>query len=173
MSDEYLKLEPPRASLGELQLTNRLNMVRVDSDVLGVIERLKRIDPGLEMLYDQRQEVFVLYWTGMRADEKGIVSEHEDLIGAYKELDQRIINLIERIDGQGRGRKDLADELEKLEAAKDRENAIRRLNAVGPIAEQLRWAMRKDLGLQDSVHMNGSRGGHRGRRERQRRARSR
>ena len=166
MSDDYLKLEPPRAPLGPLQLTNRLSMRRVDADVLGVVERLKSIDPGLEMLYDEGQKVFVLYHKGI--NEQGQV--YENLVGAYTELDQRIINLIERIDAQGRGRHDLVTELEKLEAAKDRENALARLNAVGPIAEKLRWAMRRDLGIQDSVSMNGSRGGHRGRRERQRRA---
>lgn len=167
MSDEYLKLEPPRATLGQLQLTNKLSMRRVDSDVLGVVERLKSIDPGLEMLYDESQRIFVLYHKGL--NEKGEVTEN--LVGAYTELDQRIINLIERIDAQGRGRTDLVAELEKLEAAKDRENAVARLNAVGPIAEKMRWAMRNDLGIQDSVAMSGSRGGHRARRERQRQAR--
>jgi hypothetical protein len=166
MSDEYLKLEPPRATLGQLQLTNKLSMRRVDSDVLGVVERLKSIDPGLEMLYDEGQKVFVLYHKGVNED--GHV--FENLVGAYTELDQRIINLIERIDAQGRGRTDLVKELEKLEAEKDRENALRRLNAVGPIAERMLHAMRRDLDLNDAVHMSGSKGGHRGRRERQRRA---
>ena len=167
MRDDVLRLEPPRASLGELQLTNRLEMVRVDKDVLGVVERLKSISPGFELLYDKAQEVFVLYHTDVTPE--GHVTE--SLVGAYKELDQRIINLVERIDAQGRGHADLASELEKLEAAKDRENAAKRLNAVGPIAEQLRWAMRKDLGLEGNVvHMSGSRGGHRSRQERKRKA---
>jgi hypothetical protein len=62
-------------------------------------------------------------------------------------------------------------EIEKLEAAKARENAAHRLNQVGPIAEKLHFAMRQDLGLTgEVVHMSGSKGGHRARRERQRRA---
>ena len=167
MSD--LHLEPVRATLDELQSVERRKMVPVDGDVLGVVQRLKSIDPGLQMLYDATKEVFVLYWVGMRADEKGVISEHEDLVGAYKELDQRVINLIERIDAQGRGRTDLAEELERLQAAKDRENAYERLQKVGPIGERLRWAMRKDLDLEgDTVHMSGSKGAHRMRAEKRR-----
>lgn len=169
--ENLLRLEPPRATLGQLQLTNRLEMVRVDSDVLGVVEHLKRIDPGLVLMYDQGQQVFVLYWQGRRADEHGIISEHEDLIGAYTELDQRLIRLVERIDAQGRGRTDLAVELDKLEREKDREEEQRQSETMGPIAEQLRYALRKDLGAEgSSVHMSGGRGGHRARRERRRRS---
>jgi hypothetical protein len=169
MSDEYLKLEPPRATLGQLQLTNKMQMVRVDSDVLGVVERLKSISPGFDLLYDKGQKVYVLYHTDL--NEKGEVVE--SLVGAYTELDQRLIRLIERIDAQGRGRHDLVAEIDKLEAAKARENAADRLNKVGPIAEKLHFAMRQDLGLTgEVVHMSGSKGGHRARRERQRRKRA-
>jgi hypothetical protein len=168
MSDEYLKLEPPRATLGQLQLTNKMQMVRVDSDVLGVVERLKSISPGFDLLYDKGQKVYVLYHTDL--NEKGEVIE--SLVGAYTELDQRLIRLIERIDAQGRGRHDLVAEIDKLEAAKARENAADRLNKVGPIAEKLHFAMRQDLDLGgEVVHMSGSRGGHRARRERQRQKR--
>jgi hypothetical protein len=167
VSDEYIKLEPPRATLGQLQLTNKMSMIRVESDVLGVVERLKSISPGFDLLYDKGQKVYVLYHTDL--NEKGEVVE--SLVGAYTELDQRLITLIERIDAQGRGRHDLVAEIEKLEAAKARENAAHRLNQVGPIAEKLHFAMRQDLGLTgEVVHMSGFKGGHRARRERQRRA---
>jgi hypothetical protein len=161
--DDYLKIEPPRASLGELQLTNRLHMIPVERDVLGVAESLKRIDPGLSLLFDKVQEVFVLYHVGL--DDRGHVKEY--MVGAYKELDQRIVNLIRRIDGQGRGRYDLQRELERLEQQKDREEDHRQTEALGPAAEQLRWALRKDLGLDgSSVHLGGSRAGAKARRER-------
>ena len=165
--DDYLKIEPPRASLGELQLTNRLQMVRVEGDVLGVAEQLKRIDTGLVLMFDKVQAVYVLYWEGFRPDEHGAVGWHEDFVGAYKELDQRLVNLIRRIDGQGRSRHDLQRELDRLEAQKDREEDHRQTEALGPAAEQLRWALRKDLGLDGSaVHMSGSRAGQKQRRER-------
>jgi hypothetical protein len=60
--DDTLRIEPPRASLGQLQLTNRLEMVRIDTDVLGVAEHLKRIDRGLVLMFDKGQGIYVLYW---------------------------------------------------------------------------------------------------------------
>jgi hypothetical protein len=152
--DRFMKIEPPRADLGQLQLTNKHEMVPVEDDVLGVIRHLKSIDPGLHMLYDMGQEIFVLYHRGF--NEQGHVTE--SLVGAYKELDQRIVNLIERIDVQGRGHQDLAKELERLDRENDRENAHRRMEKVGPIGEELRFALRKELGFAgDQAHMSGSR----------------
>lgn len=173
--EDLLEIEPPRASLGELRLTNRLEMVRVQEDVLGVAESLRRIDPGLKLLYDKAQEVYVLYWIGLRADTPGgPASMHEDLVGAYKELDQRIIRLVERIDAQGRGRHDLQTELERLERQRDAEAERRHAETIGPIAERLRFALRKDLGTEgSSVHMSGSRGKHRAQAESKRKGRKR
>jgi hypothetical protein len=144
--DDVLELEPPRASLGQLQLTNRLEMVRIDADVLGVAEALRRIDPGLTLLFDKGQAVFVLYWRGLRGGD--VV---EELVGAYTELDQRIVRLIERIDAQGRGRYDLATELDRLEAAQDREHDHAVSEQLGAAGEELQFAMRRDLGLTSSA----------------------
>jgi hypothetical protein len=144
--DRYLDLEPPRASLGQLHLTNKLEMVPVEDDVLGVVKHLKSIDPGLKMFFDFGQEIFVLYHEGL--NEQGHVVDR--LVGAYKELDQRIIKLIERIDAQGRGRQDLATELEKLEAQKDREQRHEQMERVGELGEELHFALRKDLGFANS-----------------------
>jgi hypothetical protein len=161
--DDTLRIEPPRASLGQLQLTNRLEMVRIDTDVLGVAEHLKRIDRGLVLMFDKGQGIYVLYWQGLN-DRGDLV---EDFVGAYTELDQRIVNLIERIDGQGRGRHDLARELDRLEAQKDREREQQQAEQMGPLAEQLRHALRKDLGAEGSSVMPGhSRGIYRNRAER-------
>lgn len=170
--DDYIRLEPPRASLGELQLTNKLQMIRVEGDVLGVVERLKRIDTGLTLLFDKQQEIYVLYWEGFREDEHGVIGYHEDLVGAYKQLDQRIVNLIERIDGQGRGRVDLQRELDRLERQKDAENDRRESERMGEMGEKLRFALRQDLGATgSSVQLSGSRGGRKGRKDRERRRR--
>jgi hypothetical protein len=156
--DRYLDLEPPRASLGQLQLTNKLEMVPVENDVLGVVSRLKSIDPGLKMFYDFGQEIFVLYHEGL--NEQGHVVD--SLVGAYKELDQRIIKLIERIDAQGRGRHDLIAELEKHERELDAEKRHEQMEKVGELGEKLHFALRKDLGLGGSqAHMSGSREKHR------------
>lgn len=161
--DDTLLIEPPRASLGELQLTNRLEMIRVDHDVLGVAESLKRIDLGLTLLYDKKQDVYVLYWVGFK---KGTDQMVEELVGAYKELDQRIVRLIERLDAQGRGRYDLQAELDKLERQKDRENDAAHHEKVGDAAERLRHALRVDLGVAgSSVTVGGSSGIQKARKE--------
>lgn len=153
MDDHRLEIEPPRANLGQLRLTNKLEMVPVHDDVLGVIERLQRIDRGLKMFYDINQEIFVLYHEGL--NEQGHLVE--SFVGAYRELDQRVVNLIERIDSQGRGRQDLATELGRLEAEKDAENARDRLERVGPMAEKLQHAIRRDLGMKSRAFMSGKR----------------
>lgn len=145
--EDVIKLEPPRASLGQLQLTNRLEMIRVEQDVLGVVEHLKGIDPGLVLLFDKKQEIYVLYWEGFRAKEEGGTPEWcEDLVGSYLELDQRLINLIERIDGQGRGRYDLERELDRLDREAERERERVFSERIGDQAERLRYALRQDLG---------------------------
>lgn len=164
--DDTLLIEPPRAELGQLQLTNRLEMVRVDNDVLGVAAALRGIDPGLKLMFDKGQEIYVLYHVGV--DGRGHVKD--TLVGAYRELDQRIVNLVRRLDAQGRGHVDLNRELRKLEEEKDREHARETSEKFGPIAEQLRYALRKDLGATgSSVIVSGGRGVHRSRRERRRR----
>jgi hypothetical protein len=154
VGDDILKLEPPRASLGELQLTNRMEMIRVEADVLGVVEHLKRIDPGLELLFDKRQEVYVLYWVGWR-EKDGHAELCEDMIGAYRALDQRLIRLIERVDREGRGKTDLATELDRLDAQADRERDRVFSEQVGQQAERLRHALRADLGIQDRAFIPG------------------
>lgn len=163
--DDTLTIEPPRATLGQLQLTNKLEMVRVDDDVLGVAAALKAIDPGLVLMYDKGQEIYVLYWKGL--NQQGHLVE--DLVGAYQELDQRIVNLVKRLDAQGRGRRDLNRELERLEAEKDREKARETAETFGPLAEQMRFALRRDLGATGSqVFMSGGEGIHRSRKTRRR-----
>lgn len=161
--DDTLLVEPPRAELGQLQLTNRLEMIRVEPDVLGVVEDLKRIDPGLTLMFDKGQGIYVLYWKGL--NEHGQVVEQ--LVGAYRELDQRIVNLIRRLDAQGRGRYDLQRELDRLEQAKDREEDARHAEAFGQVAERLRHAIRKDLGETGSqAYVSGGAGVARNRAER-------
>jgi hypothetical protein len=76
------------------------------------------------------------------------------------------VNLIERIDRDGRGRHDLASELDRLEREADRENERKRYEQVGPLAEKLQFAIRKDLGIGSRAHMSGSREKFRKRRKR-------
>lgn len=169
--DDLIDLQPPRATLeqAQLALSNRLELVHVERDVWHVVETLQRIDPGLQMFFDKNQRVFVLFWKGMR-EKDGRAELVEDFIGAYIELDQRLVRLIERIDSHGRGRYDLTRELEKLEAEKDAEHAWDQAQRVGDAADRLRHAIRRDLALEGSeVRLSTSRGGQKWRKEQRRR----
>lgn len=168
--EKIIDIEPPRATLeqAQLALSNRLELVRVDKDVLHVAETLARIDPGLQMFHDENQGVFVLYWKGAR-EKDGRVELVEDFIGAYTELDQRIVRLIERIDGQGRGRHDLQRGLDRLEAEKDAEHEWEQAQLVGEAGDRLRHAIRRDLNLEGSSVQLSSRGGEKARRDKRRR----
>ena len=146
-------MEPPRAQVhaGRLQLTDTRELVEVEDDVLGVVESLKRIDRGLRMFYNRSAGVFVLYYTGLNLDGQLV----EELVGAYQELDQRIIELVSRLDQTGRGRYDLMAELDKLERERDAEQDARFSEQVGDAGERLRHSLRADLGLTGSrVYMN-------------------
>lgn len=171
--DDRIRVDPPRASLEEMQLalSNRLELVRVERDVLGVAEHLKRIDPGLVLEHDKKQGIFILFWQGVR-EVDGIACQVDDLVGAYKELDQRIVRLIERIDAQGRSRHDLQAELDRLEREQDKERDWQFAQQIGDASEHLRHALRRDLNAEGStVQLSTSRGIHKARREADRQAR--
>ena len=172
--DDLIELEPPRATLeqAQLALSNRLELVQVERDVWHVVETLKRIDAGLSMFFDKQQRIFVLFWKGAR-EKDGRVELCEDFVGAYTELDQRLVSLIERLDAQGRGRYDLQRELDKLEARKDAEHEWEQAQRVGDAAERMRSSIRKDLGLEgSSVQLTMSRGGEKWRKDKRRRQRA-
>lgn len=169
--DDLIELEPPRATLeqAQLALSNRLELVKVERDVWHVVETLRRIDPGLQMFFDKNQQIFVLFWKGLR-EKDGRLDLCEDFIGAYTELDQRLVNLIERIDGHGRGRYDLQRELDRLQESKDREHEWEQAQLVGDAADRMRHAIRRDLALEgSSVQLSRSRGGQKMRKEQRRR----
>jgi hypothetical protein len=153
MRGEYIDLEPPRAQVaaGRLALTDQMELVEVENDVFGVVENLKRIDAGLCLYFNQKEEVFVLFWKGL--------NEHghfvEDWIGAYQHLDSRIVHLIERLAArENSSHYDLNAELDKLEKAKDVESERAFMEHVGPIAEELAFALKKDLGIKNRAYMH-------------------
>ena len=157
MRGEYVDLEPPRAQVkaGNLALTDEMELVPVESDVFHVVDRLKRIDPGLKLSFHKAKEVFVLRWEGL--NDKGELVN--DFVGAYTELDPRLVHLIERLAArENRNRYDLNAELEKLEAEKDREFQHEQDERLGPAAEQLAHALRKDLGVKNRAFMSGKKG---------------
>lgn len=144
MQGDVINLEPPRAQVkaGRLALTDKLELIPVEEDVFHVVDRLKRIDPGLHLSFHKADKVFVLQWKGL--SDKGEYEEY--LVGAYTELDPRLVHLIEKLAArENRNRYDLVKELERLEAQKDAEAEHAQAERVGPLAEQLAHALRNDL----------------------------
>ena len=153
MRGEYVELEPPRAIVqaGNLALSDEMELIPVESDVFHVVDRLKRIDPGLSLYFHKTKEVFVLYWKGLNEKAEPV----EDFVGAYTELDGRLVNLIERLAArENRNRYDLVKELDKLDAERDREAQHAFDERMGPAAEQLAHALRKDLGVKNRAYMS-------------------
>jgi hypothetical protein len=153
MRGENIDLEPPRAQVkaGRLALTDKLELVPVEADVFHVVDRLKRIDAGLHLSFNRKQKVFVLEWRGF--NDKG--EYVEDFVGAYTELDARLIHLVEKLAArENRNRYELSKELERLEAQKDREAEHMHSEQMGPAAEQLAHALRKDLGTKPRAFMH-------------------
>lgn len=153
MRGEIIDLEPPKAQVkaGRLALTDKLELVPIESDVYHVVDRLKRIDAGLHLSFHKGEEVFVLEWRGF--NDKG--EWDEDFIGAYTELDSRLVNLVERLAArENRNRYDLAKELERLDEQKEREARHLFDERQGPVAEQLAHALRKDLGVKSRAFMH-------------------
>jgi hypothetical protein len=153
MRGEHIDLDPPRAQVeaGRLALTDKLELVEVENDVYGVVENLKRIDSRLHLSFNRSREVFVLEWRGFNDQGEYV----EDFVGAYTELDHRIVHLIERLAArENRNRYDLVKELDALERAKDAETEYAFMEQVGPAAEELAFALRRDLGIKNRAYMH-------------------
>jgi hypothetical protein len=153
MQGDVIDLEPPRAQVtaGRLALTDKMELIPVESDVYHVVDRLKRIDAGLHLSFHRSEEVYVLEWRGL--NEKGEMVE--DFVGAYTELDPRLVHLVEKLAArENRNRYDLAKELEKLDAEKDRENEHAHYERVGPAGEMLAFALKQDLGVKSRASMH-------------------
>ena len=153
MRGDYIDLEPPRAQVtaGRLALTDEMELIEVESDVFLVVERLKKIDPGLHLSFHRGREVFVLQWKGLN-DQGEVVDE---FVGAYTELDSRLVHLVEKLAArENRNRYELQKEIDKLEAEKDAAFAREQREKVGPAAEQLAHALRRDLGIKNRAYMH-------------------
>ena len=153
MRGDYIDLEPPRAQVkaGRLALTDEMELIPVEEDIFHVAERLKRIDPGLHLSFHKTEGVFVLQWKGLNEKAELV----EEFVGAYKELDGRLIHLVERLAArENRNRYELAKELDRLDAQVDRDAEHDFYEKQGPIAEELAYAIRKDLGTKSRAFLH-------------------
>lgn len=119
--------------------TDRGHLVAIDDDVQSVARDLRDIDEGLKVWFDPDQDHFVIFHERTRGD--GSVEEH--LVTTAKELDQRVVERIRQISASDY---DYVAEVERIDLAADRAAEHRFSEAVGPVAEELAFAFRKDLG---------------------------
>lgn len=136
MSDR-LEIQP--ASLAQVQRSDRGDLIAIDDDVHNVARDLKAIDSGLKLEFDTVEEFFVVSWLHM---EDGQVKEK--LVLTARDLDQRIVERVRRISLPDY---DYVRELERIDREADRRADHEHREQVGPYAERLRHALRKDLGL--------------------------
>lgn len=133
-----IDIEP--ASIAQVKRTDKGRLVAVEGDVQNVANDLHAIDKGLRLAYDPDQDYYVVHHLRVLGD--GSVEEH--LVTTARACDQRLVERVREISLPGYS---YAEELEKMEAAAKRARDRDFSERVGPAAERLRHALRKDLGL--------------------------
>jgi hypothetical protein len=128
--------------------------VLIDADVGGVVAALQAHDPTLRVRFNKRGHAWVIYQDlsdgGPRHDELILaVNAEQGPTGAWSGLDQRIVDRVMLIDSHGTSGYDFAKELERANAANEKAKADRRSERLGEMGEQLRHALRKDLGVKN------------------------
>lgn len=141
-------MEIEAATVAQVRRTSAGKLVAIDDDVQGVVRDLKAIDEALHVRYDPQQDFFVVYEIRTLGD--GSTEEH--FVTTTKQLDQRVVQRIREIAQPGY---DYGAELERVEAAARKAAEGEFSEKVGPLAEELRHAMRKDLGVSDRIFVPG------------------
>lgn len=141
-------IEITPATLAQVHRTRNGHQIAIDDDVQGVARDLLAIDPSLRLHYDPHGEYYVVKQLVTERD--GTVTEK--LVTTALELDQRIVHRVRQI---AHPSYDYAAELDRVDAAADRERDRRQAELVGPMAERLAHALRKDLGATNRAFMPG------------------
>lgn len=131
-------IEP--ASAAQVRRTDKDKLVVIDDDVQNVANSLHDIDRCLRLTYDPDQGIFIVY----RVLTHGDGSVEEQLVTTAQRCDQRIVQRIREIGAESY---DYAAELDKADAQAERAREHEFEEKIGPLAEQLRHSMRKDLNL--------------------------
>jgi hypothetical protein len=124
-------------------------MVEIDQDVLDIAAQLRQIDPLLHIRWSELAGHFVVY-----CREESAPEGRGHLVTTAQELDQRLVRRIEEIAWKQRQSSySFADELEKVEADKDKAQRHHMHEEIGERAERLAHALRKDLGVKGRIYV--------------------
>lgn len=145
-----MKIQP--AHIDQIARARDGRMILISSDVGGVAEDLRAIDPGLKVRFGEAGNP--PFWAVYHEsdDERTTqlvltVQAYQTDTGVWAGLDQRVVDRVREIDSHGRGHYDYAAEVERQnrDAHTNRLEAFR--DKIGPTAELAAYAVRKDLGL--------------------------
>jgi hypothetical protein len=125
----------------------RHGVINLDGDVLGIVQRVKEIDPRLSIYYNEQTDGYDLVESCLDGTDR--------LVFSVDELDQRLVDRLLKADHWGGDTpdhrdefrpddKDFASEMDKaneaLLAAKDEES----MEKVREAGERLAWALEED-----------------------------
>lgn len=130
-----MELQP--ASMRQVRRQRDGRMVDIDADVGNVVAQLHELDSRLRVRFAETGGYFVVY--------EQLEDGKEHLVLTSQTLDARIVERVRQISSPSY---DYAAELERQDAAADREADRRLHERVGPIAEEFMHAARRDRGLQ-------------------------
>lgn len=141
---ERIEIQP--ASVAQVHRALRTGrLVGIGDDVQNIAADLRAIRDTLKLEYDPGEDVWIVRDTVTKPDG----STEDKLVTTWDcdrngQLDQRLVQLVRQIASPDYN---LAAELDKADRAADRERARQFREKVGPAAERLRHALRKDLGV--------------------------
>ena len=135
---ERVQISP--ATVAQVHRSQRGARVAVTADVQNVARDLQQIRESLVLEFDPVEDFYVVLDRRVMPDG----SEEDHLVTTALECDQRLVNRVREISSESY---DFVAELERVEAAaeRDRQHAFR--EQVGEPAERLAHALRKDLGM--------------------------
>lgn len=141
-------MEIQRANLSQVRAGRggRLEEIRVGDDVLDIARQLQEVSPALRLRFNERGGYFVVYEIAKDGSEK--------LVTTCQELDQRLVEHVRRIGSAGWR---VGAEMDRAEEDRKRREDHEWRERVGPLAERLAFAVRKDLEAKNKIFVPGGR----------------
>jgi len=122
------------------------SMIAIDGDVGNVVADLRRLDPTFRVRFMERGNCYVVYQRFERPD--GRVHEHFCFSVEHDCFDQRVVRRAEKIMHESY---DPVAELDRNQAQIERDRRERIASAVEAHADELHYALRRDLGAKDRI----------------------
>lgn len=143
---ERIEIQP--AGVAQVHRSLRIgDRIVVDDDVQNIARDLREIRDTLRLEYDRAEDLWFVFELVDQPDgsteEKMVTTWDAEKNGP---VDQRIVQRVREVAAPGY---DLAAELARLDAQAERDRSSRFREQVGPAAERLSHALRKDFGAKE------------------------